>query len=155
MKWAHMSTPIPALDYATRSTLRRRFSWLICMSSACILAFVAFLLIAVVPTIRGVFMDFKMELPAPTMLLLLVADWFSRRGWMVTILLPPLLGFLGPRFVRPLDLSDINAQARLLHRMMAAVIVMISMMVVILLVLVIVLAPFIKLVEGFSAVPAK
>ncbi len=98
------SNPPPALDYATPPPARRQwgpFVWHL-FNGLTLLAPPVVAMILIVPHFERFFRDFKVELPAPTMLLLKTSRWLSNDfGWVYLLPLPVLLAMLlaWPRIV--------------------------------------------------------
>jgi hypothetical protein len=144
--------PIPTLSYRTQPDLpRSRFSWLVFLTSGIIVCLVAFLLAVFFTKIKPIFADFKLELPAPTKFVLRLSEWFTGWGWIVAAGIPPALGFLAPRLAPRRVGFDIADYARLVDRMIAAMIIMLSIMTLLVITIVLILLPFFAMVEGITA----
>ena len=129
---------------------RRRFSWLAFFTSAAILGFLAFELVFSVRPMREVFIDFKLRLPAPTQIVLTTDDLFRSGGWVAFVAAPVLIGVLAPQLNKSNRVRTSEDYARILNRLIAAMIVGLSIMAIIVLLHVAMNLPMTNLIEGIS-----
>ena len=131
-----------------------RFSVLAFISSGLVLGFLAVLLGSVVPGFEQTLRDFHLELPAPTRILLASARLFSGGGWIAVCAFPVILGFVAPRFrrSRPIDAAS---YAKLLDRLIAAMIVCLFILAMLIMTDILILMPMVQLIRGISASNAR
>ncbi|MDB5171411.1 MAG: hypothetical protein JWN51_184 [Phycisphaerales bacterium] len=143
--------PVSPLPYATPHAARRiRFSWLVCISSGAVILVASIFLTLFVPKMEGLFIDFHLDLPGPTQMLLVGTRFYLGGGWIGAVFLPFVLGALGPRLVSRREMTDVAALIRLTDRLIAVVIVMILIQLVIIIAVILWLMPMVTLMNGIS-----
>lgn len=130
---------------------RRRFSWLTFFASAAILLFVALILGKYVPAMRLLFRDFHMELPAATRVLLELSNLFLSGGWAAVIVVPVGLGFLMPWLSSRQAARTAADYARILDRLIAAMIVGLTILAMIIVTYIAMILPMFSLIEGMTS----
>ena len=58
-------------------------------------------LLLVVPKFAMIFADFKAKLPPATEVIIGLSKWYCEMGWLLGILLPVIMGFVGARVQHP------------------------------------------------------
>jgi len=139
------SEPSQIVDYdMTAPPARQVFSVLAFAVVGIPIVCVYLVMILIVPRFETIFVDFGTKLPAITQLLLDVARWTGRLGWIGVSLLPIAAGFLFPLFVQP---DRARERSRVIIMLLLVIATLLFLLILLLIALV---APMISLMQNVS-----